>query len=381
MSDPFSFLTAGQILFGRGQSEKAAGIVRGFGTRVLLVRGRSVPFVDTLRQELEDAGADVCEVFCSAEPDVGMVRAGLDAGRRAKCMVVVSVGGGAVVDLGKALAALLPGTTDVMDHLEGVGGGAPLAADPLPFIAMPTTSGTGAEVTKNAVIAVPEAGRKVSLRDDRMLPDIALIDPALTDGASRAVTLAAGLDAVTQVIEPFLCNRPNPLTDALCRAAIPQGLRALAIVEQGEDTNARDAMAFCSLAGGLALANAGLGAVHGLAGVLGGRLGAPHGLICGRLLGPVLDANAREMQRIGADTSRFDEVASMLSVSLGLPDGDFARIQPLLDRWDVRRLGQWVSQDTDLEAIAAEAETASSMRANPCCLPRQTLVDIIRDAL
>ncbi|WP_375230585.1 iron-containing alcohol dehydrogenase [Roseobacter sp. S98] len=381
MSDPFSFLTAGQILFGRGQSKKAAGMVRGFGGRVLLVRGRSVAFADTLRQELEDTGADVCEVFCSAEPDVDMVRAGLDAGRRAECTVVVSVGGGAVVDLGKALAALLPGTTDVMDHLEGVGGGAPLAADPMPFVAIPTTSGTGAEVTKNAVIAVPEAGRKVSLRDDRMLPDIALIDPALTDGAPRAVTLAAGLDAVTQVIEPFLCNRSNPLTDTLCRAAIPQGLRALATLERTEDPAARDAMAFCSLAGGLALANAGLGAVHGLAGVLGGRLGAPHGLICGRLLGPVLEANAREMQRIGADTIRFDEVASMLSVSRVLPDGDFARIQPLLDRWNVRRLDQWVRQDTDLEAIAAEAETASSMRANPCRLPRQTLVDIIRDAL
>ncbi|WP_298838620.1 iron-containing alcohol dehydrogenase [uncultured Roseobacter sp.] len=378
---PFTFLTAGRVVFGRGVSDQVAGIVSGFGARVLLVRGRSVPFADSLVRALEASGAQVTPVSCTAEPDVRMVSRGLEAGRGAACNVVVSVGGGAVIDLGKAIAALLPGGGQVLDHLEGVGGGAPLMQNPLPFVAVPTTSGTGAEVTRNAVIAVPEAGRKVSLRDDRMLPDVAVIDPALTDGSPRSVTLSAGLDAVTQVIEPLLCNRHNPVTDALCRAAIPQGLQALAVLEQREDRDARDAMAFCSLAGGLALANAGLGAVHGLAGVLGGRLGAPHGLICGRLLGPVLVANRDEMQKSGADVARFDEVQAMFAGAFHLQGDVFAQIQPMLDRWGVARLGAWVRDDTDLSAIADEAETASSMKANPCGLSRDTLVSIMRDAI
>ncbi|WP_295311775.1 iron-containing alcohol dehydrogenase [Roseobacter sp.] len=379
---PFSFLTAGRIIFGRDTADQAVAAVTGFGKNVLLVRGGSVPWVDGFEVALGAAGAGVTTVFCRAEPDLPALEAALDAGRSAGAEVVVSVGGGAVIDMGKAVAALLPGNAPVLDHLEGVGAGKPLTAPPLPFVALPTTAGTGAEVTKNAVISVPEAGRKVSLRDDRMLPDVAIVDPALTDHAPRQVTLASGLDAVTQCIEPWLSTRANPMTDALCEAAIPAGLRALARLEQGEDQDARDAMAWCSLAGGLALANAGLGAVHGLAGVLGGRLGAPHGLICGRLLGPVLAANAARMATVPEAQMRFDMVRNWLGAAFQTDTADvFSGLGHILDTWQMPRLDGWVTSDTDLDAIAAEAAGASSMKANPCTLSPDELVRAMRQAM
>ncbi|MFG6518540.1 iron-containing alcohol dehydrogenase [Sulfitobacter sp. 1A13496] len=373
---PFGFATAGRIRFGRGVAGEAASAARGYGRQVLLLRGGSVAWVDELARDLAAAGCEVTQLRGSGEPSVDDVRAAVAAGRGAD--VVLGVGGGAVIDLAKAAAALIPSECDVMEHLEVVGAGKPLQADPLPMIAIPTTAGTGAEVTKNAVIAVPEAARKVSLRDDRMLPRLALVDPALTDGAPRGVTLGSGLDALVQVIEPYLSSKANPLTDALCRAAIPQGIAALKRLAAGEDQDARDALAYVSLSGGLALANAGLGAVHGLAGVIGGRFAAPHGLICGRLLGPVLAANA---DALGV-SARFTEVQMWLSDGFDLPEeGTFDALTAMLDDWGLERLNQWIPEDADLGETAREAAASSSMRANPCVLEAETLEACIRAAM
>lgn len=380
--DAFGFLTAGKIQFGRGACAGAASVVAGFGQRVFLVRGGSVSWVDTLKDDLLRAGCAVTEFTCRTEPTVDMVEQARRAAIENTCDVVVSVGGGAVIDLGKAVAALVASDSALMDHLEGVGAGKALSSEPLPFVAIPTTSGTGAEVTKNAVISVPQAGRKVSLRDDRMLPNLAIVDPVLTDNSPRAVTLSAGLDAVTQVIEPYLCNKTNPITDALCRAAIPMGLGALNVLATREDPTARDELSFCSLAGGLALANAGLGAVHGLAGVVGGRLGAPHGLICGRLLGPVLAANRQQSIHMDLDLGRLDDVDRWVSQGLGLPFEMVAQRLPyLLDDWHVPRLSSWVTGDVDLDAIATESAASSSMKANSCTLSIDALVAALRLAL
>ena len=373
---PFGFATAGRIRFGRGVAGEAASAARAYGRQVLLLRGGSVAWVDELARDLAAAGCEVTQSRGSGEPSVKDVRAAVAAGRGAD--VVLGVGGGAVIDLAKAAAALIPSECDVMEHLEVVGGGRPLQADPLPMIAIPTTAGTGAEVTKNAVIAVPEAARKVSLRDDRMLPRLALVDPALTDGAPRGVTLGSGLDALVQVIEPYLSSKANPLTDALCRAAIPQGIAALKRLAEGEDQAARDALAYVSLSGGLALANAGLGAVHGLAGVIGGRFGAPHGLICGRLLGPVLAANADVL----GVSARFTEVQRWLSDGFDLPQtGTFDALSDLLDNWGLDRLDRWIPEEADLGETAREAAASSSMRANPCVLETEALEACIRAAM
>ncbi|MGR3448352.1 MAG: iron-containing alcohol dehydrogenase, partial [Paracoccus sp. (in: a-proteobacteria)] len=287
----FAFATATEILFGRGQADGAPGRIAAMGRRVLLVHGRDAGRSAGLRAGLRAEGCAIAGFPVEAEPDMALIDAGVDAGRGVD--VVVAMGGGAVIDAGKAIAALIPATRPMLDHLEVVGQGLPLDHPPLPFVAMPTTAGTGAEVTRNAVIGVPEHRRKVSLRDARMLPRLAIVDPGLTDGCPRGVTLASGLDAITQVIEPYVGTRANPLTDALCRDAIPRGLAAIRRLMEDDDAAARDEMAWVSLCGGLALANAGLGAVHGLAGPLGGLTGAGHGAICGTLLPHVLVANRR----------------------------------------------------------------------------------------
>ncbi|MCR9127029.1 MAG: iron-containing alcohol dehydrogenase [Rhodobacteraceae bacterium] len=378
----FSFLTAGKIRFGRGTAQDAVGDVAGFGTRVALVRGRSVPWVDGFADNLAEAGCDVIAIAGHREPTTDDVDTAVARARAAGVQVVVAVGGGAVIDLAKAIAALVPATGPALSYLEGIGGGQPLPATPLPMVALPTTAGTGAEVTRNAVIGVPESGRKVSLRDDRMLPRLAIVDPALTDNAPPAVTMASGLDALAQVIEPYLSRRANPLTDAICRAAIPVGLKALARLARGEDAAARDALAYVSLSGGLALANSGLGAIHGLAGVIGGAHGAPHGLICGRLLGPILIRNREAARTSGADPARHDEIAGWIADALHLPrDNAFAALARWLDDLAVARLGQWIAPETDLHPLARDAAASSSGRANPFDLPPETLVSALREAL
>ncbi|SDF41236.1 iron-containing alcohol dehydrogenase [Limimaricola pyoseonensis] len=377
----FDFLTVGRIAFGRGRAAEAAAAVRAHGGRVVLVRGGSVAFADRLAEDLRAGGAEVVEIRAKGEPTLPQLEAAVAQAREAGAEVVVAVGGGSVLDLGKAVAALVPAPRGALAHLEVVGEGRPLEAPPLPFIALPSTAGTGAEVTKNAVIALPDHGRKVSLRDDRMLADLAIVDPALTDDAPRAVTLASGLDAVTQVIEPYLSRRANPLTDAICRAAIPRGLQALARLMQGEDPAARGDLAFTSLAGGLALANAGLGAVHGFAGVLGGRTGAAHGALCGRLLPEVLRANRAAAGRAGADLSRYDEVEGWLRAALGgagdAPDLLAARI----DGWGLPRLGAMGVTADAIPELAAESRTSSSMKGNPHDLDDATLCAILERSL
>ena len=379
---PFTFQSAGRIVFGRGVSNQAASLIAPFGKRVLLIRGTSVVWADQLTSELETAGCKIISFTGKAEPNVETVKAALDAGLASDAELVVGVGGGAILDLGKACAALLPSSSGIMQHLECVGGAAPLNADPLPYIAIPTTAGTGAEVTKNAVISVPEAGRKVSLRDDRMLPNVALIDPALCDGCPRQVTLASGFDAITQLIEPYLSARANPVTDALVRAALPRGLAALAQLAKEPDAAARDAMSFASVMGGLALANAGLGAVHGLAGVIGGRFDAPHGLICARLLGPVLDQNQRELASSGAVLTRFEETAELIATAFDLPRTTcFSALPHLLDQLEMPRLSNWIPANANLHVVVNEASGASSMKANPCVLPPEALKAALDAAL
>ncbi len=376
---PFGILGPGRILFGRGEISKAPGLIQAFGGRGLVVHGagaaRARPLVEQLRAE----GAMVLTLSCGTEPTDQMLEAAVAEARAFGPLWVVALGGGAVLDMGKALAAMVPAPSGLMDYLEVVGKGMALQADPLPFIAIPTTSGTGAEATKNAVIGVPSHHRKVSLRDDRMLARIAIVDPALTDHCPRAVTLASGLDAITQVIEPYVCTRANAFTDALARPAIAIGLSALMRLMRAEDPAARDQLAWVSLCGGLALANAGLGAVHGLAGVIGGVTPAAHGAICGTLLGPVIAAN--RAHATGEAAIRLAEVAQVLAQGLGCNADDAPRA---LTAWSrdaglagIRALGLGTEQDL---AVAEAARLSSSMKANPTVLDQKDLLAVLRAA-
>ncbi|MCU0829620.1 MAG: iron-containing alcohol dehydrogenase [Tabrizicola sp.] len=373
---PFGITAPGRILFGRGEAAKAPALIRAFGSRGIVVHGsnpaRSAWLVEAL-------GPETLALPCAGEPTLSDLETALTAARAHGPDWVCAFGGGAALDLGKALAALIPAPDGPMEHLEVVGKGLPLKAEPLPFVAMPTTAGTGAEVTKNAVIGLPDVGRKVSLRDDRMVARLAIVDPALTDGCPKAVTLASGLDAVTQAIEPYVSVKATAYTDALSRPAIGQGIEALMRLMRDEDADARDQMAWVSLCGGLALANAGLGAVHGFAGVIGGMTSAAHGAICGALLGPVLHAN--RVATDGEARTRLDEVCAALAEALGstLQDAPLA-----LQAWardqglpDLAALG--VTEDQH-SGIVAAAREASSMKGNPVVLPDAVLRDILERA-
>jgi len=373
----FSILQPDRILFGRGTAAQAPALARGFGPRGLVVHGASAVRAAWLLKALARLGVTAETIGCAGEPTLADLDAALARARQAEPDWVLAIGGGAAIDLGKVVAALVPAPGSPLDHLEVVGRGLPLAADPLPFLALPTTAGTGAEVTKNAVIGLPEHGRKVSLRDDRMIARVAVVDPALTDGCPRAVTLASGLDALAQVIEPFVSCRATPYTDALTRGAIGPGLAALVRLMEGEDPAARDAMAWCSLTGGLALANGGLGAVHGLAGVIGGRTGAAHGAICGVLLGPTLAVNRALTS--GAARQRIDEACASLAAVLGGTDQAAPRqLAELAATAGLPRLADFGLHPSEYPGVAEAALSASSTAGNPVPLAASDLVEILQ---
>jgi alcohol dehydrogenase class IV len=368
------------IRFGRGEALEAVPALAALGARVLLVTGATPARVAWLKSALESEGVVVAEFAVAKEPDVAVIEAGVAQAREAGATAVIAIGGGAVVDAGKAIAALTPATGPMLDHLEVVGKGLPLVAEPLPFAALPTTAGTGAEVTKNAVIAVPESQRKVSLRDPRMLPTLAIVDPALTDGCPRGVTLASGLDAVTQVIEPYLSSKANPLTDAICREAIPKGLVAIRRIMAGEDPEARDALAWVSLCGGLALANSGLGVVHGLAGPLGGLSNAAHGAICGALLPHGLRTNG-EAGDHPVLQARIAEVQGWIAQAFGgAPDEAYGTLHDWSREAGLPGLDAQGITDAARAQAAKDAVSSSSMKANPVALSETQLLDLMERA-
>lgn len=380
MLSPFSFVTASHILFGRGQAVQAVAWLARRVKRVLLVYGVNRQRTDWLEEALHAAGVQVRRFSVPGEPTIELIIQALDEARQLQVQAVVSLGGGSVIDAGKAIAALVPAKGNPLDYLEVVGTGQVLKHDPLPFVALPTTAGTGAEVTKNAVISVPEHQRKVSLRDERMLADLAIIDADLMDNTPQTVTLFSGLDAITQVIEPYLCSRANPLTDALCRDAIPIGLQALRQLMQQECAASRDEMAWVSLCGGLALANAGLGVIHGLAGPLGGLCHVPHGAICGALLPFGLTFNRRYITQPHA-MQRMEQVLAYLAQAFqATPDTACDALRQWsgdLGLGSLRQLGV----PSDVLALAARAACeSSSMKANPVVLSQEQLLDLLQQA-
>ena len=377
---PFGLILPERTLFGRGCRNEAAQRVAGLGQRVLLVRGRSVGWVDDLAAVLRSYGLAAIELFSGGEPTLDQLRDLLEQARRFRPDCVLAVGGGATIDLGKAIAALARSERDPLVHFEVIGEGKPITPDPLPFIAMPTTSGTGAEATKNAVIAVPEQAIKVSLRDDRMIPDLAIVDPGLTDGAPKQVTLATGLDAITQLIESYLSRRANPVTDALCRGALPGAIAALACLMETEDADARDSLSRASYVSGIALANVGLGVVHGLAAVIGGRGGA-HGAVCGRLLPAALTVNERVAREKDLDNARFRQIDSWLTESLGGASGTGPQsLRRFVDQHGLSTLeALGCSQEKHYE-LARLAMNASSTRTNPVTLNEHEIAEILHEA-
>lgn len=377
----FMIQTPTQILFGRGMKDRAADAIAAFGPRGVLVHGANPARADWLAQDLRAKDCTVATLPCTEEPTQPILEAALVTARAFAPDWVVALGGGAVIDMGKALAALIPSPTPLMDHLEVVGRGLPLTAAPLPFIALPTTAGTGAEVTKNAVIGLPDHRRKVSLRDDRMLARLAIVDPSLTDHCPWKVTFASGLDAVVQVIEPYLSTRANDFSDAIAHPAIVRGLTALQRLSQAEESTARDELAWVSLCGGLALANAGLGAVHGLAGPIGGMCPAPHGAVCAVLLGPALEMNRRRADQNAQATHRLGQVCTIIAQALG---GSAETAPQTVATWVSRAGLEGLTAQglalADHANVAEAALLASSIKSNPVPLTKSDLMWILSQA-
>jgi alcohol dehydrogenase class IV len=368
----FEFATAGKIIFGNGTLAQAAPAAAAFGNRVLVVTGRNPDRAAPLLSALGKEGV-TCETFAvSGEPTVDLAREASQFSADA----VIGFGGGSVIDLAKAAAALMTNPGDPLDYLEVIGQGRPLTERPAPCIAIPTTAGTGAEVTKNAVLASPEHKVKVSMRHPLMIPDVAVIDPECTLSVPPAVTASTGLDALTQLLEAFISKKASPLTDGFCREGIPRAVRSLRrAFENGDDLAAREDMAMASLFGGLALANAGLGAVHGFAGPLGGMFNAPHGMVCAVLLPHVMKANLAALGTSG----RLDEFARMTGGTTAEEGIDW--IEKLCRDLQVPPLSALGITEADFPGIVEKSKHASSMKGNPVELSDDRLRQILRNAL
>ena len=377
----FEFATATQIIFGEGTAAGLPELVRTFGTRPMVVTGASTDRAAWLISAL------AAEAFAvPSEPTVELVREGVKRIRSAGCDVIVSIGGGSAIDAGKAIAAIATNGGEPLEFLEVVGKGRTISTSPLPFIAVPTTAGTGSEVTRNAVLGSTEHGVKASLRSPLMLPRVALVDPELTYEMPRTITACTGLDALTQLIEPYVSSRANPLVDALCMDGISRVGGALRrAYNDGGDRDARSDMALGSLFGGLALANAGLGVVHGFAAPLGGSWKAPHGALCAALLPHGMAANVAALRRRAQQHPALERYAVLARLLTGLPEASaedgIEWVRSLCAELNVPALHTWGVTEADLPGVVEKAAHASSMKANPLPLTSGELLELVTSAL
>ena len=383
----FEFATAARIIFGDGSAGQLPQLARDLGRHALLVTDSFEPAaVAQLIDQLYKSDLAFTRLPVTGEPTVETIDAAKELALRAGCDMVISIGGGSVIDSGKASAALIPNAGETLDYLEVIGAGRQLQAAPLPFIALPTTAGTGAEVTKNAVLGSKAHRVKVSLRDNRMLADIALVDPELTHSMPPAVTASTGMDALTQTLEPFVSHLATPLTDGFCTEGLRRAGRSLRrAYETPNDAEARRDMALTSLLGGLALANAKLGAVHGFAGVLGGMYGAAHGAICAALLPAVIRANVKALAEREPDNPALKRYAYAAQFLLFDREATVDRaidwISETSQLLGIPGLASCGVQPADFAEIVAKSSVSSSMKGNPIALTDDELSGILQASL
>ena len=381
----FEFATTTRILFGYGQISQLAENALPFGNQVLVVLGKNPSRHDSVLQSLRQSGLTVGTFSIAGEPTIDDIIQGTDLAKKSATQIVIGLGGGSVIDAGKAISALSRQPEDLWHYIEIVGKGHPLTATPLPYIAVPTTAGTGAEVTRNAVLSSPEHGVKASLRHASMLPRLAIIDPELTVHCPPDITAASGMDAFVQCLEAFVSCRANPLTDALCLSGIEHCVRSLErVVFDGSDMKSRSNIAYAAMISGIALANAGLGAVHGFAAAIGGALQAPHGAICAALIAPVWAANLQAIQKSGnsAAMNRFQTIARLMT---GEPTpsalSGVSYLIELTRKLSIPPLQHWGLQECHLDDMVSKAAASSSMKGNPVPLDKTTLRNILAASL
>jgi len=382
----FEFATAMRIVFGPGAVREVAPAAKTLGRRALVVTGRSTERAAGLVAELAAAGVSCALLSVSEEPSVNLVRQGRKFAHDERCDLVIGFGGGSALDAAKTIAALLTNNRDVMDYLEVIGAGQALSAPGAPFIAIPTTAGTGTEVTRNAVLASPEHRVKVSLRSPLMLARLAVIDPELTHDLLPAVTARTGLDALAQLIEPYTCNRASPMTDGYCLEGMRRVARSLRrAYHDGHNAEARMEMSLASLLGGLSLANAGLGVVHGFAAPIGGMFPAPHGAVCAALLPHGMEVNIRALRARAPGSEmlrRYETVARILTGKAEASGEEGVEwVSELVRELQIPPLGTYGIQPGDIATLVEKASKANSMKANPLVLTADELREVLTRAL
>jgi alcohol dehydrogenase class IV len=382
---PFEFFSVPRVVFGRGVFSRVGELAAPLGRRAFVVSNARGDAVERLSGQLGAAGIVVAVVEQRGEPTVDQVAGLADAAHEHRADVVVGIGGGSAIDAAKAVAGLVANGGHPLDYLEVVGRGQKLARAALPWVAIPCTAGTGAEVTRNAVLGVPEKRFKASLRSEKLLAAVALVDPDLAVAVRPEVTARTGMDALCQCVEAYTSTGATAVTDAIAADGIRRAARALpAAFDDGADIGAREEMALAALYSGMALTNAGLGAVHGFAAPLGAAFPElPHGTICGALLAPVLAANVEALRRADpghAMLRRYAEIAAWLGEG---PDAALApdAARRLAGHVRIPRLGAFGVTPAAVAAIVPLAQKASSMRFNPVALSPETLAQILHEAI
>jgi alcohol dehydrogenase class IV len=382
----FDLATPADIRFGAGRVAELPSALAGLGaSSVFVVTGRSTRRADPLRSGLSEVGIESAAFGVDGEPSIEICRAAVSRLIGSGCDAVVGFGGGSALDVAKAVAVLATSGADPLEHLEVIGSGRPITEPGLPCVAVPTTAGTGSEVTRNSVLS--GNGVKASLRSPLMLPAVAIVDPDLLAGVPAQTIAASGMDALAQVIEPFLSRRANPFSDALARDGIRRSARSLrrAYVEGMISGEVRQDLAVTSLFGGLCLANAGLGAVHGLAAALGARLSAPHGAVCAATLAAAVTVNRRalrEREPASPALARMEELGALLTgdsaAGAAAAIGWLAELTHDLQVPGLRTYGLGLSE---IGEIVTAAQRASSMRANPLDLTDGEIAEIVQRSL
>jgi len=382
----FEFATAARIIFGAGTLRELAPLAVPLGRRALVVTGRAPTRARPAMDLLAERQIQVVVFSVAGEPTTDRIMEGVALARAEGCEFIVAMGGGGVVDAGKAIGGLLGNGGEVLDYLEVIGRGQPLTKPSLPVVAIPTTSGTGCEVTRNAVLASPAHQVKASLRSPCLLPYAAIVDPDLTATVPRAVRAATGLDALTQLVEPFISVRANPLTDGLCAEGLRRAARSLRhVCDEPGDPAAREDMALASLFSGLALANAGLGAVHGFAAPIGGMFPAPHGAVCAALLPHVMNMNLRALRARAVQSpalDRYRQLGALLTGRAGAgADDALAWVSELCAALEIPPLRAYGMTREHVPVVAQKAALASSMKGNPIALLPGELEEILLRSL
>ena len=381
MGISFEFATSTRIIFENGCFKKVPGFIKELGTKVFIVIGKSTNLAIQLSEWLTAINIQF-EIFSIySEPTTLDIEKGTELTRINRCNLVVGIGGGSVIDSAKAIAALAPNKGELTDYLEVIGKGRKLELAPIPCIAIPTTAGTGAEVTKNSVIKSIEHNVKVSLRSDFMYPNLAIVDPVVTLTMPPPLTASTGIDALTHLLETFVSNQSNPFIDMICREGMKRISASLEIAfHDGNNLAARENMAMASMLGGMALANVKLGAVHGFAGPLGGMYPIPHGAVCACLLPAVMEVNIEALKNKNQQNQilKFDEVARILTGnSSAVAEDGVVWVRELVKKLKIPSLSDFHLSADSFPELVEKAKNSSSMKGNPVELNNEQLHEIL----